>query len=580
MGETTTHAPARGLLGALETGGSLMTRVRDDCLAMLGGFMKTPASAPHGTQQASQATCNALVRLGRFRRIDVYHEHADMVRGASDPRRIALPNCSALRLCDRSTLPLQSGTYAALYAANGEQLTYLPHVLRPTADWVPVICDIGTSHSTAQWLHFFVAAMTGALRETDGFVFKCAAAEKIFRDVFAGWRARWGSLPFPRSVVIPNGVDPEEHKRDPSLRESTRRELGVAPDDVVFLWFSRLSPGTKGDIRALIGLWRQVLARYPTATLVLAGAVVDRKFVTELQALTRITETANRVVILPNPFEVLRHARTALMSAADVLVHLSTGVEETAPLVVYEGMAHELPVIGAHWSGIDVVDGETGYSVPTVCAPVPAHMTRAQLGRAPAAHNVDLALTAACAPEAVVRACLLMIEQPARRREMAQRARHFVLTERHIDRVAARRVAFIETTSRNAESRGHLADFVPLVDLDAALQTLAARPLGDDDRVGLVDATPLYVLPEARDRSARATLETLVGVLAESGDLGVGELADRTCSALSESPGPSASPARLEVVKRLIVRLNSVGSVTVTEADGLVAEERAQAMGA
>ena len=54
--------------------------------------------------------------------------------------------------------------------------------------------------------------------------------------------------PFPEtSIVIPNGVDIELNRRSASLREETRRRLRVAPEDVLFLCFSRISPGSKGD---------------------------------------------------------------------------------------------------------------------------------------------------------------------------------------------------------------------------------------------------------------------------------------------------------------------------------------------
>jgi hypothetical protein len=83
--------------------------------------------------------------------------------------------------------------------------------------------------------------------------------------------------------VTPNGVDVEATRRSPALAAETRRQLRLAADDVVFLAFSRLSPGTKGDHHALVVRCQEVVARFPKALLPLAGAEVDRGFTVELR---------------------------------------------------------------------------------------------------------------------------------------------------------------------------------------------------------------------------------------------------------------------------------------------------------
>jgi hypothetical protein len=189
---------------------------------------------------------------------------------------------------DKIQLAVSPHDYAAIYAANGEQITASPWVLRPQRSRAPVVCSVGTTHITGQWLYLLVALASGASRASDGFIFKSQAARSLFDSVWQAWRTRLApGAEFPgQHTVIGNGVDVQQNRLSPALREDTRRQLRIGPDDVVFLAFSRLSPGTKGDPLAQLVRWRQVLDRAPRALLILSGMVVDRAFVAELRATT------------------------------------------------------------------------------------------------------------------------------------------------------------------------------------------------------------------------------------------------------------------------------------------------------
>ena len=111
-----------------------------------------------------------------------------------------LPKAPPARLLDKTAMPSIADRYQAIYIANGEQIGPSPYVLRPHADWAPVICSVGTTHAGAQWQSLLVALASGAVRATDGFIFKSRAAQSAvpaglggLGRAGCGWRRR-----FPR----------------------------------------------------------------------------------------------------------------------------------------------------------------------------------------------------------------------------------------------------------------------------------------------------------------------------------------------------------------------------------------------
>lgn len=430
-------------------------------LAVLGGFTAWSEAAPHGTSHAAFAYTTAIAAARRFATIDSFHETVPEVV------------VEGVRMRAVRELPEAREPYAAIYVAHGDQLGYVPHVLRPRADWAPVICDVGTAHHLDQWVHLFVAAATGAVRPTDGFVFACHAARRLHEQVWGDWHARLGSAPMPLATVIENAVDPAAHARDRELGERTRTALGLSPTDVMVLSFGRLSASTKGDQLAAVAVWREVVRHAPHAVLVLAGAAEDFEHVERLRRQAREAGVADRVIVVENPYELWPRARTALMSAADALVHLSTGLEETASLVLLEAMAHELPVIATRWSGSpDLIrDGEEGCLVDTWMAPLPDTRRAELLGREPLAVAGELARFAACDAGQLVAATVALATQPERRRRMGVAARTAVVERHALATATRRRLDFVAEASRAAQAAwtGAPPPRVPLVDLDALL---------------------------------------------------------------------------------------------------------------
>jgi glycosyltransferase involved in cell wall biosynthesis len=528
-------------------------------LAIIGGFLKPRAAVAHGTHHASYIACQALSAVGCFSVIHVYHELPLPPGRASD---LFLPNQPPTRVFDKTALPESPERYLAIYVANGEQIGPAPHLLRPHDDWAPVICNVGSAHSGAQWHSLLVALASGAIRSSDGFVFKSEAARGLFRDVWTDWSDRFRLAPsFPESsVVIPNGVDVERHQRSPALRAEARALLRLSDQDVVFLAFSRLSPGTKGDQQALIVRWKEVLAQFPHAVLVLAGTQVDRRFTMEQRHLARAAGVADRVLVLENPFELLADARASLMSAADVFVHLTTGTEEVSPLVTHEAMAFGLPVIATRWAGNPevVVDGVNGYLIATRAAPVSSPWNIATFAMTDLPVGLASSRSVYCAFDQFVAQTVALADNQ-RRQAMGEAARRSI-EARSAAIVARTQADYIRLVARHAhEQWSGRSTFRPLITMDQVLAAQTRGRLTGSERVRLANVDRAALLTAGWQPEDADPVGQVLATLGQRQETSVEELAaviQPTGAACGES-----SAAALRRVSSLLVRLLNYGVV-------------------
>jgi glycosyltransferase involved in cell wall biosynthesis len=548
-----------------------------DRLAMVGGFVKVAPSAPHGTGHSAYLLCDAIARTGRYQAIDVFHENVNRFGGGS-PRSVSLPIDLPCRLLERTQLKGAEGDYSAIYVANGEQMEYAAHLLRPDQDPAPVICEIGTAHYPSQWTNLFMTAWSGGLRDSDGFIFKSRSAERLFRRVWQEWSPRTGPLPFPTSTVIPNGIDVAANRRNERLRADTRLQLGLGADDVVFLTFSRLSPGTKGDHRALLFLWKRLLEDCPRAVLVMSGAVSDRRFLLQLRTAARATEIANRVLILDNPYELWSNARERLMSAADVFVHLTTGVEEVWPMAALEASAFGLPLIASDWAGLPelVEAGTSGFLIPTHLSDPPPFLQRMMLARTSSQANVDLSRCAGCDGTAFLAAARVLAEQAERRRAMGAQSRRRAESLFNLADVARRRVDFFDVLAeaardpaRATESRPPLMD---LVSFRSVLWSQGRRPLSPDDVVIVCRADLFDRFRETQAAQAGHSLQDAVeDILCQGSPMTAAELTRRVESRISGHAAgdgePAGDPEAWRACARILVRLIAHGVVRLVDTE-------------
>jgi glycosyltransferase involved in cell wall biosynthesis len=541
---------------------------RHDRLAIVGGFVRPPPSAPHGTEHSGFATCTELAESGRYREVHIFRDSPDEKQGGVfvPPGKVAV-SCQR-----RAALATAKGLYSAIYVANGEQMRCPPHLVRPSGDWAPVVCEIGTVHQPAQWSNLLVGAHSQAIRPTDGFIFKSRRAEAIFGEVWRDWGERFGVGPQPRSVVLPNGIDAGKVRRLEPLRQIARHELGLVDSDVVFLAFSRLSPGTKGDQRALVALWRHVVDKCPQAFLVLAGAIVDRGFVDDLRTTARAVGVGNRVAVIENPFEARPNAGARLFAAADTFVHATTGIEEVSPFVVLEAMAHELPIIASDWAGLPemVRDGQNGWILPTVSAPVLPAFSSLAFVENPTVYAARLGRFSACDAGALVDRAVRLAHNRQLRLEMGAESRRLVETALSLKEMVTRRVRFLDEVSTGAESVAQSippAAQVPLVDLGRVLAMQSGGTLVGDQRLRLIHPEVAELLPADANDLPAPIYQAVFRRLAEAGECRVRDLV----SVLSDMLGGLEADLTREFCENAaqlaVVRLLSYGAVECTGTD-------------
>jgi glycosyltransferase involved in cell wall biosynthesis len=528
-------------------------------LALLGTFDKPDAALPYGTFHAGYTLVEALVRTSPFAELDLFSGH--------EPRWLAALAGSKLSTFDPRLLARRDGRYQAIYVSNGYQIDAVPHLLRPAADWAPVICQVGTAHHTEQWKNFLVGRVTGALRPHDGLIFKSDSARAAFARTWERWSDALSSdAEMPRHVVIPNGVDTRSNQRNAELRAQVRGQLGTRDEDVLFLAFSRLSPGTKGDLLALISLWSKVCQEASNAILVLAGATVDASFVSSMRVVSRLERASDNILILENPSALWPDARGSLMSAADAFIHVSTGLQETSSMVVHEALSHALPTIVTDWAGLgDIVEDEkNGWVLPTYVHRVPEGSSLQISSSESVESNIGLSRLACTAGAELVSLVSTLARSPDRLRRASREARTTAVRDFDSAHIAARHLSFIQDVAGAAERSGldGLQPFMPLVDAADVLVSQAKHRLTSEHwiRVEQTDRLPSF-RPHCFGGMPLPAVEQILLSLMGATAMTVADFTRVACQALEEH-WPVAPRSDLEdAVSFFLLRLMDYGVV-------------------
>lgn len=164
----------------------------------------------------------------------------------------------------------------------------------------------------------------------------------------------YGIAPARKVSVVPLGLDLGTLLALERGAGSLRREVGLAPDDIVFGFVGRFAPIK--DVPTLLRAFSAVVASEPRARLLLAG---DGETRPEIASTIEALGLRDRVTLAGWQSDLPR-----LYASVDVLV-LSSRNEGT-PVAAIEAMAAGLPVVSTAAGGvIDLIeDGRTGLTVP------------------------------------------------------------------------------------------------------------------------------------------------------------------------------------------------------------------------
>jgi glycosyltransferase involved in cell wall biosynthesis len=181
-------------------------------------------------------------------------------------------------------------------------------------------------------------------------------------------RERHGGAPAARIRLahVPFGIDTEKFR--PATEEerlTSRRELGIAADELCVLFVGRLSYYSKVHPFPMYRAAAAAARRHGCKLhLVLAGwadspSILD-KFRHGAEAIAPGIKTSFVDATAPE-------ARFRIWQAADVFTSMSDNIQETLGLTILEAQACGLPVLATDWDGCreSVLPGETGFLAKT-----------------------------------------------------------------------------------------------------------------------------------------------------------------------------------------------------------------------
>lgn len=169
--------------------------------------------------------------------------------------------------------------------------------------------------------------------------------------------------------VIPLGVDVDALRRTPAITAKARASLGIAPEEVVFLYAGRLVFHAKANPVPLYQGLEAAARRTGRKLVCVEAGVFPSAAVREAYREAQVAVAPSVRFLHVEGAEAQTYATA--WQAADVFASLADNVQETFGLTPIEAMAAGLPILVSDWNGYrdTVRDGVDGFRVRTVAAP-------------------------------------------------------------------------------------------------------------------------------------------------------------------------------------------------------------------
>jgi glycosyltransferase involved in cell wall biosynthesis len=207
----------------------------------------------------------------------------------------------------------------------------------------------------------------------DALVCTSTAAVTLVRTLMSERRAwlaehygatRFAEIELP---VIPLGVDVAAQARPADEIAAARQDLGLAPEEVVFLFAGRLSFHAKANPAPVyLALERAAAGR---RLVCIEAGQFHNEAIAESYRDAQQTLAPSVRFLHAEGGDAAAYRRA--WCAADVFVSISDNIQETFGITPVEAMASGLPVLVSDWNGYrdTVRDGQDGFRIPVTTPP-------------------------------------------------------------------------------------------------------------------------------------------------------------------------------------------------------------------
>lgn len=195
-------------------------------------------------------------------------------------------------------------------------------------------------------------------------------------------KRRFGAIrvPVPQLPLIPLGINADDFTHNADHRAAMRKRFGADDDAIVVMTVGRLTSVEKANpVPMYLALEELAKTTGKDIHLWMVGwASRENEEVLHRKGAEMICPSVKTQIIDGRTADIRRE----IWSGADIFTLPVDNIQETFGLVPVEAMAASLPVVMPDWNGFrdTVIDGETGYMIPTTM-PGPGSDMGANLAR-------------------------------------------------------------------------------------------------------------------------------------------------------------------------------------------------------
>jgi glycosyltransferase involved in cell wall biosynthesis len=238
------------------------------------------------------------------------------------------------------------------------------------------LCGITHTIASENVMDQLAKTLLAPLQSWDAVICTSISVKQAIEQFYEGYgeftQARVGArFPIPMQLpIIPLGTDGDlgdQRHKNAAGREALRAQYGIAEDDVVVMFFGRLSFHAKAHPAPMMAAVEDAAKHLPNTKLHLF--MVGQFFNDGIEHTFR--DLGAKICHLSS-CHFLDGADPAVAeaswAASDIFLSLSDNIQESFGLTPLEAMAAGLPCVVSDWDGYKdtVIEGETGFRIPSL----------------------------------------------------------------------------------------------------------------------------------------------------------------------------------------------------------------------